>query len=256
MVGRRRAGTGQMGVGRLAVVARGLMQRVFSRGTGHDERRSPWLWVRRRLTEGGLRCGSRGGRWSSESWSKGRGRCARRDGVGLGAVVVLGLGRPAGGRSGGDRGRTCASRTAMSSRRLRSAPSGLGENAVADRKVRPRRRQRRQPGERGRSGGRRGCGGRVRAGLSGQGGGWPGVPGAIRLVAAQRTAPTEGLRSRGGHGWGSMRDCGGNRKDLVGIGVESLTWAVYASALRALCVLVRGVSALRTGSGPSEPVRA
>ena len=93
-------------------------------------------------------------------------------------------------------------------------------------------------------------------------GGWPGVlqglgvPGAIRPVAAQRTAPTEGLRSRGGHGWGSMRDCGGNRKDLVGIGVESLTWAVYASALRALCVLVRGVSALRTGSGPSEPWRA
>ena len=140
MVGRRSAGTGQMGAGRLAVVARGLMQRVFSRGTGNDERRAPWVWVRRRLTEGGLRCGSRGGRWSSESWSKGRGRCARRDGVGLGAVVVLGLGRPAGGRSGGDRGRTCASRTAMSSRRLRSAPSDLGENAVAEPEVRSRRR--------------------------------------------------------------------------------------------------------------------
>lgn len=48
-----------------------------------------------------------------------------------------------------------------------------------------------------------------------------------------------------------MRDCGGNRKDEVGIGVESLTSAVYASALRALCVLVRGVSALRAGLGPT-----
>ena len=90
-------------------------------------------------------------------------------------------------------------------------------------------------------------------------GGWArgaGVPGASRPAAAQREAPTEGLRSRGGHGWGSMRDCGGNRKEPGRIGVESLTSAVYASALRALCVLVRGVSALRTGFGPSEPWRA
>ena len=117
----------------------------------------------------------------------------------------------------------------MSSRSLRSVPSGLGENAVADRKVRSRRR-------------------------------WPegierargaGVPGASRPAAAQREAPTEGLRSRGGHGWGSMRDCGGNRKEPVRIGVESLTSAVYASALRALCVLARGVSALRAGLGPT-----
>jgi len=56
------------------------------------------------------------------------------------------------------------------------------------------------------------------------------------LAAAQREAPTEGLRSRDGHGWGSMRDCGGNRKEPGRIGVESLTSAVYASALRALCV--------------------
>ena len=90
--------------------------------------------------------------------------------------------------------------------------------------------------------------GRQRAGL--------GVPGASRLAAAQPVGRTEGIRSRGGHGWGSMRDCGGNRKDPVRIGVESLTSAVYASALRALCVLVRGVSALRTGFGPSEPWRA
>ena len=48
-----------------------------------------------------------------------------------------------------------------------------------------------------------------------------------------------------------MRDCGGNRKDEVGIGVESLTSAVYASALRALCVLARGVFALRAGLGPT-----
>ena len=90
--------------------------------------------------------------------------------------------------------------------------------------------------------------GRQRAGL--------GVPGASRLAAAQPVGRTEGIRSRGGHGWGSMRDCGGNRKEPGWIGVESLTSAVYASALRALCVLVRGVSALRTGSGPSEPWRA
>ena len=38
----------------------------------------------------------------------------------------------------GDRGRTCAPRTAMSSRSLKSVPSGLEENAVADRKVRSR----------------------------------------------------------------------------------------------------------------------
>ena len=51
-----------------------------------------------------------------------------------------------------------------------------------------------------------------------------------------------------------MRDCGGNRKDRVRIGVEYLTPAVYASALRALCVLARGVSALRAGPGPAEPL--
>ena len=122
----------------------------------------------------------------------------------------------------------------MSSRSLTSVPSGLGENAVADRKVRSRRRR---PEGIGRA---RGLG----------------VPGASRPAAAQREAPTEGLRSRDGHGWGSMRDCGGNRKEPGRIGVESLTSAVYASALRALCVLVRGVSALRTGFGPSEPWRA
>ena len=117
------------------------------------------------------------------------------------------------------------------------------------------------------SAGRNGAGraqrlrGRGRAGLRGPGE-WAagragaGVPGESRPAAAQREAPTEGLRSRGGHGWGSMRDCGGNRKEPGRIGVESLTSAVYASALRALCVLVRGVSALRTGFGPSEPWRA
>ena len=163
------------------------------------------------------------------------------DVVGLGAV--------------GDRGHTCAPRTAMSSRSLRSVPSGLGENAVADRKVRSRRRRPERIGRaqrlrgRGRAG-RRGPGEWV-AGCAGAG-----VPGASRPAAAQREAPTEGLRSRGGHGWGSMRDCGGNRKEPGRIGVESLTSAVYASALRALCVLVRGVSALRTGFGPSEPWRA
>ena len=157
----------------------------------------------------------------------------------------------------GDRGRTCAPRTAMSSRSLRSVPSGLGENAVADRKVRSRCRR---PDRIGRAQRLRGRG---RAGLRGQGSGWLGgsarglgVPGASQPAAAQREAPTEGLRSRDGHGWGSMRDCGGNRKEPVGIGVESLTSAVYASALRALCVLVRGVSALRAGPGPSEPWRA
>ena len=69
--------------------------------------------------------------------------------------------------------------------------------------------------------------------------------------AAPRTDRAEGFKSRGGRGRGSMRDCGGNRKDEVGIGVESLTSAVYASALRALCVLARGVSALRAGLGPT-----
>ena len=113
------------------------------------------------------------------------------------------------------------------------------------------------------SGGRRGCGAGDVQGCGGQGNGrlggsarGLGVPGASRPAAAQREAPTEGLRSRDGHGWGSMRDCGGNRKEPGRIGVESLTSAVYASALRALCVLVRGVSALRTGFGPSEPWRA
>ena len=181
-----------------------------------------------------------------------RERRARRD--------VVGLGRPAGGRVGGavgDRGRTYAPRTAMSSRSLRSVPSGLEENAVADQKVRSRRRR---PDRIGRAQRLRGRG---RAGLRGQGSGWLGgsarrlgVPGASQPAAAQREAPTEGLRSRSGHGWGSMRDCGGNRKEPGRIGVESLTSAVYASALRALCVLVRGVSALRAGPGPSEPWRA
>ena len=143
----------------------------------------------------------------------------------------------------------------MSSRSLRSAPSGLEENAVADRKVRSRRRRPERIGRAQR------LWGRGRAGLRGPGE-WAagragvGVPGESRPAAAQREAPTEGLRSRSGHGWGSMRDCGGNRKEPGRIGVESLTSAVYASALRALCVLVRGVSALRTGFGLSEPWRA
>ena len=159
-----------------------------------------------------------------------------------------------------DRGRTCAPRTAMSSRSLRSAPSGLEENAVADRKVRSRRRQRSQPGGTGQVGRAQRLWGRGRAGAVGAGGvgAWPaarglGVPGASRPARAQQAGRTEGLRSRDGHGWGSMRDCGGNRKEPVRIGVESLTSAVYASALRALCVLVRGVSTLRAGPGPSEP---
>ena len=102
----------------------------------------------------------------------------------------------------------------MSSRSLRYVPSGLGENAIADRKVRSRRRR---PEGIGRARG-------------------AGVPGESRPAAAQREVPTEGVRSRSGHGWGSMRDCGGNRKEPGRIGVESLTSAVYASALRALCV--------------------
>ena len=81
---------------------------------------------------------------------------------------------------------------------------------------------------------RRGCSGLARTG-----------------PAAPRTDRAEGFKSRGGRRRGSMRDCGGNRKDEVGIGVESLTSAVYASALRALCVLARGVSALRAGLGPT-----
>ena len=153
-----------------------------------------------------------------------------------------------------DRGRTCAPRTAMSSRSLRSVPSGLGENAVADRKVRSRRRRPEGNGAGWRTQ-RRGGVADVQ-GRGGRGSGWLGAPGASRLAAAQPVGRTEGIRSRGGHGWGSMRDCGGNRKEPGWIGVESLTSAVYASALRALCVLVRGVSALRTGSGPSEPWRA
>ena len=75
----------------------------------------------------------------------------------------------------GDRGRTYAPRTAMSSRSLRSVPSGLGENAVAAPKVRPRRRQRCRSGERGRtgSGGRRGCGAEDVQGCGARGvGGW------------------------------------------------------------------------------------
>ena len=92
-------------------------------------------------------------------------------------------------------------------------------------------------------------------------GGWAAARGGWACRARAGRHPrlvgcTEGLRSRSGHGWGSMRDCGGNRKEPGRIGVESLTSAVYASALRALCVLVRGVSALRTGFGPSEPWRA
>ena len=142
----------------------------------------------------------------------------------------------------------------MSSRSLRSVPSGLEENAVADRNVRSRRRRPEGSGAGWRTQ-RRGGVADVQ-GRGGRGSGRLGVPGASQPAAAQREAPTEGIRSRGGHGWGSMRDCGGNRKEPGWIGVESLTSAVYASALRALCVLVRGVSALRTGSGPSEPWRA
>ena len=157
----------------------------------------------------------------------------------------------------GDRGRTYAPRTAMSSRSLRSVPSGLEENAVADRKVRSRRRR---PDRIGRAQRLRGRG---RAGLRGQGE-WvagrqragAGCAGRELTGTPQSMGRTEGLRSRSGHGWGSMRDCGGNRKEPGRIGVESLTSAVYASALRALCVLVRGVSALRTGFGLSEPWRA
>ena len=54
---------------------------------------------------------------------------------------------------------------------------------------------------------------------------------------ASRINRAEGSRSRGGHGWGSMRDCGRNRKDEMRIGVEPMASAVYASALRALCAL-------------------
>ena len=142
----------------------------------------------------------------------------------------------------------------MSSRSLRSVPSGLEENAVADRNVRSRRRRPEGSGAGWRTQ-RRGGVADVQ-GRGGRGSGRLGVPGVSQPAAAQREAPTEGFRSRGGHGWGSMRDCGGNRKEPGWIGVESLTSAVYASALRALCVLVRGVSALRTGPGPSEPWRA
>ena len=170
-----------------------------------------------------------------------------------------------GWRAVGDRGRPCAPRTAMSSRSLRSAPSGLEENAVADRKVRSRRRRPDRIGraQRLRGRGRAGLRGRGRAGLRGQGE-WvagrqragAGCAGRELTGTPQSMGRTEGLRSRSGHGWGSMRDCGGNRKEPGRIGVESLTSAVYASALRALCVLVRGVSALRAGPGPSEPWRA
>ena len=111
-------------------------------------------------------------------------------------------------------------------------------------------------GKRGRLAGAEAAGVGGVQGCQSRGSGWLGAPGASRLAAAQPEGRTEGIRSRGGHGWGSMRDCGGNRKEPGWIGVESLTSAVYASALRALCVLVRGVSALRTGSGPSEPWRA
>ena len=81
---------------------------------------------------------------------------------------------------------------------------------------------------------------------------WP--AGRSRRRVRPRAERRAGFRSRGGHGWGSMRDCGRNRKDEMRIGVESLTSAVYASALRALCVLERGVSAFRAGSGPREPL--
>ena len=67
----------------------------------------------------------------------------------------------------------------MSSRSLRSVPSGLEENAVADRKVRSRRRRADRIGLAQR------LRGRGRAGLRGQGSGWLGgsarglgVPGA------------------------------------------------------------------------------
>ena len=94
-----------------------------------------------------------------------------------------------GWRAVGDRGRPCAPRTAMSSRSLRSVPSGLEENAVVDRKVRSRRRR---PDRIGRAQRLRGRG---RAGLRGQGSGWLGgsarglgVPGASRPAPLSRWA--------------------------------------------------------------------
>ena len=108
------------------------------------------------------------------------------------ALVAVGLRRLAGGRAReamGNRGRPCAPRTAMSSRSLRSVPSGLEENAVVDRKVRSRRRR---PDRIGRAQRLRGRG---RAGLRGQGSGWLGgsargldVPGASRPAPLSRWA--------------------------------------------------------------------
>ena len=94
MVGRRCAGTGQMGAGRLAVAAMGLMQRVFPRGSGHDERRAPWVWTRRSLKAGVLRCGSRSGHGTSASRPK----------EGIDVLVTMSSGRDGqqvGGMEGG-----------------------------------------------------------------------------------------------------------------------------------------------------------
>ena len=251
MVGRRCAGTGQMGAGRLAVAVMGLMQRVFPRGSGHDERRAPWVWTRRSLKAGVLRCGSRSGHGTSASRPK--------DGIDVLVTMSSGRnGQQVGGMEGGGGSGTyiCAQdcdvlqatevRPQWSggerSRRSESTfptPS-VGQDRAGAEAAGPRTCRAAGPGEwvAGRQRAGAGCAGREPAGTP------------------QSMGRTEGLRSRSGHGWGSMRDCGGNRKEPGRIGVESLTSAVYASALRALCVLVRGVSALRAGPGPSEPWRA
>ena len=94
MVGRRCAGIGQMGVGRLAVVATGLMQRVFSRVSGHGECRAPWVWTRRSLKAGVLRCGSRSGHGTSASRPK--------DGIDVLVTMSSGRdGQQVGGMEGG-----------------------------------------------------------------------------------------------------------------------------------------------------------
>ena len=94
MVGRRCAGIGQMGVGRLAVVATGLMQRVFPRVSGHGERRAPWVWIRRRLRARGPRCGSRSGHGTSASRPK--------DGIDVLVTMSSGRdGQQVGGMEGG-----------------------------------------------------------------------------------------------------------------------------------------------------------
>ena len=101
------------------------------------------------------------------------------------------------GGAGGDRGRTCVPRTAMSSRSLRSAPSGLEENAVADQKVRSRRRR---PDRIGRAQRLRGRG---RTGAVGAGGvdGWEerggscGLERSGRQSLRERVAPRDSLHA-------------------------------------------------------------